>query len=152
MTKDVTKFRPLFSGLSELHQTLDRLFDPNFPEWDKDFPTLQMTQWIPKIDIKDKDGQYLIRADVPGVNPKDIEITLENSILSIKGKKESATKEEKTDYVRVERSSGSFYRSFNLPDAGDSSKITAKSKNGVLEIIVPKNNKPSSHKIQIKEE
>lgn len=152
MAKEITKYRPLFSGLSELHQTLDRLFDTNFSEWERDFPSLQMTRWTPKIDLKDKDGQYLIRADVPGVNPKDIEITLENGILSIKGKKESETKEEKSDYVRIERSSGSFYRSFNLPDAGDSSKITAKSKNGVLEITVPKNNKSSSQKIQIKEE
>lgn len=152
MAKEISKHRPLYSSLSDLHQSLDRLFDTNFTEWDRDFPAFQMTQWTPKIDIKDKDGQYLIRADVPGVNPKDIEINLENGILSIKGKKESETKEEKTDYVRIERSSGSFYRSFNLPDAGDSSKITAKSKNGVLEITVPKNNKSSSQKIQIKEE
>lgn len=152
MNKEITKRGPFYSRLSDLHQTLDRLFDTNFIEWEKDFPALHMTQWTPKIDIKDKDGQYLIRADVPGVNPKDIEITLENGILSLKGKKESEIKEEKSDYVRIERSSGSFYRSFNLPDAGDSSKIIAKAKNGVLEIIVPKNNKPSSHKIQIKEE
>lgn len=152
MTKEITKHGPLYSGLSDLHQTLDRLFDSNLIEWERDFPALQMTQWTPKIDIKDKDGQYLIRADVPGVNPKDIEITLENGILTLKGKKESETKEEKSDYVRIERSTGSFYRSFNLPGVGDSSKITAKAKNGVLEISVPKNNKPSPQKIQIKEE
>lgn len=151
MANELLKHHP-FSELSELHHTLDRLFDNSFTEWNKDFPLPQMSQWTPKIDIKDKDGQYLIRADVPGVNAKDIEITLENGMLTLKGKKESESKEEKENYVRIERSSGSFYRSFSLPDAGDPSKISAKSKNGVLEITVPKNNKSSSHKIQIKEE
>lgn len=152
MNKEVIKHQPLFSGLSELHQALDRLFDRNFLDWEKDFPTMEMTHWVPKIDVKEKDNQYIIRADVPGVNAKDIEVNLENGVLTVKGKKESETKEEKENYVRVERSSGSFYRALNLPDAGDASKITAKSKNGVLEIIIPKNNKSSSHKIQIKEE
>lgn len=152
MSKEITKNQPLFSGLSELHHALDTLFDRNFPKWEKDFPIMEMTQWVPKIDVKEKDSQYIIRADIPGVNPKDIDVSLDNGMLSIKGKKESETKEEKEDYIRVERSSGSFYRSLSLPDAGDSSKITAKSKNGVLEIVIPKNNKSSSHKILIKEE
>lgn len=142
-----------FSGLSELHQALDRLFDRNFLEWEKDFPAMEMTQWVPKIDVKEKNNQYVIRADVPGVNPKDIDISLEHGMLTIKGHKETETKEEKENFMRVERSSGTFYRSLNLPDAVDASKITAKSKNGVLEIIVPKNNnKPTSNKIKIQEE
>ena len=142
-----------FSGLSELHNALDRLFDRNFLEWEKDFPAMEMTQWIPKIDLKEKDNQYVIRADVPGVNPKDIDISLENGMLTIKGHKETETKEEKENFLRIERSSGSFYRTLNLPDAGDISKITAKSKNGVLEITVPKNNnKLTSNKIKIQEE
>ena len=141
------------SGLSELHQALDRLFDRNFLDWEKDFPAMEMTQWVPKIDIKDKNNQYLIRADVPGVNPKDIDISLENGTLILKGHKETETKEEKENFMRIERSSGSFYRALNLPEAGDASKITAKSKNGVLEIIVPKNNnKPTTNKIKIQEE
>lgn len=141
-----------FSGLSELHNALDRLFDRNFLEWEKDFPAMEMTQWIPKIDLKEKDNQYLIRADVPGVNPKDIDISLENGMLTLKGHKETETKEEKENFLRIERSSGTFYRSLNLPDAGDASKITAKSKNGVLEIIVPKNShKATTNKIKIQE-
>lgn len=152
MTKDITKHKPLFSGLSELHNALDRLFDRNFLDLEKNFPSIEMTHWVPKIDIKEKDNQYLIHADIPGVNPKDIDVSLDNGMLTIKGKKESETKQEKEDYIRVERSSGSFYRALSLPDAGDAAKIIAKSKNGVLEIIIPKNNKSSSHKIKIKEE
>lgn len=149
--KEIIKRQPLFSGLSELHQALDQLFDRNFLNWEKDFPSMEMTHWVPKIDVKEKNNQYIIRADIPGVNAKDIEISLDNGMLSIKGKKESETKEEKEDYVRVERSSGSFFRSLSLPYAGDSSKITATSKNGVLEVIVPKD-KSIAHKIQVKEE
>lgn len=119
---------------------------------EKDFPGMEMTHWVPKIDVKEKDGQYIIRADIPGVNAKDIEVSLDNDMLTIKGKKETETKEEKENYVRVERSAGSFYRTINLPDVADSSKVTAKSKNGVLEITVPKNNKSASNKIQVKEE
>ncbi|MFZ2314415.1 MAG: Hsp20/alpha crystallin family protein [Gammaproteobacteria bacterium] len=152
MNKEVIKHQPLFSGLSELHHVLNHLFDRNLLDWEKDFTAMEMTNWVPKVDVKEKDNQYIIRADIPGVNPKDIEVSLDNGTLSIKGKKESETKEEKEDYVRIERSSGSFYRALSLPNAGDESKITAKSKNGVLEITIPKNNKYSSHKIQIKEE
>lgn len=151
MANQIMKHRP-FSGLSELHQALDQLFDRNIFEWEKDFPTTKMAHWAPKIDIKEKDSQFIIHADIPGVNPKDIEVSLDNSMLTIKGKKETETKEENENYVRVERSSGSFYRSINLPGITDSSKITAKSKNGVLEIIVPKNNKSSSSKITVKTE
>lgn len=150
MTNQLMK--PFFSGFDELHQALDRLLDRNFLRWEKEFPTQEMTYWEPKIDVKEKDSTYVIRADIPGVNPKAIEINFENGILTIKGKKESETKEEKENYVRVERSSGSFYRAINLPEVTDTSKIEAKSKNGVLEITVPKTKKSSAPKIQIKEE
>jgi HSP20 family protein len=144
--------RPLASGLNELHQALDRLFDRNFLEWEKDFPAMEMTHWVPTMDVKEKDNFYLIRADLPGVNPKDIEINFENGTLTIQGKKESEVKEEKENYLRIERTAGSFYRAINLSDVTDSTKIEAKSKNGVLEISIPKTKKSSAQKIQIKEE
>lgn len=152
MSNEIVKHQPLFSGLSELHHALDRLFNRNFLEMEKDFPSMEMTHWVPKVDVKEKNGQYIVRADIPGVSVKDIEVSLDNDMLIIKGKKETETKEEKENYVRIERSAGSFYRSIHLPDVTDSSKVTAKSKNGVLEIAIPKNTNSALHKIQVKEE
>lgn len=152
MAKDLVRNQPLFTGLSELHQALDRLFDRDLLDNEMDFPSLEMTHWIPKIDVTEGETQYIIRADMPGVSAKDIEVTLENGTLTIKGKKESETKEKTDNYVRVERSSGSFYRALTLPNAGDPTAISAKSRNGVLEITVPKTSKKTLHKIEIKEE
>lgn len=147
----ITKYLSPFSHLSDLHQALDQLFDRDF-SLGKDFSGGALSQWIPKIDIKEKEDQYIIQADVPGVEPKDIEINLEeNGTLTLKGKRESEKKEEKKDFMRIERASGTFYRSLNLPNIGDSSKIIAKFKNGVLEITIPKNKKSISHKIKILE-
>lgn len=112
-------------------------------------PLFGIDQWSPKIDIKAKDDQYIIKADVPGVDPNDIEVTLENGVLILKGKKEIETKSEREDFLQIERQWGSFYRAITLPDISETSKIKAKSKNGVLEIIIPKNAKQLKHKIEI---
>lgn len=144
--------RPLVTNLLDLHQALDRMFEPSFLDRENWLSTASIdSNWMPTIDIKDDNNQYLIRADVPGVDPKNIEVSIDKNILTIKGHKEQETKEERKNYVCVERSQGSFYRTINLPNAVDSSKIGAKSKNGVLEIIVPKAKESVSQKIQIKE-
>src|SRR5262249_53739240 len=92
------------------------------------------------------------QADIPGVDPKNIDVTIEKGTLSIKGHKEEEKKQEHENYVHIERTQGSFYRSMYLPNAADSSKIAAKCKNGVLEISVPKSKESVSQKIQIKAE
>jgi len=145
--------RPLFSNLSELHQALDRMFEPSsFFDRENWLSNVVGSNWTPTIDIKDEANQYVIRADVPGVDPKNIEVTIDKGMLTIKGHKETETKEERENYVHVERSQGSFYRTFSLPNAADSSKISAKSKHGVLEITVPKAKESLAQKVQIKEE
>lgn len=141
----------LLTNLTELRNTIDRLFTPTLLDWRSELPSV-MTDWAPKIDLAEDHDKYIIHADMPGIEAKDIEITLENGMLTIKGEKESELKEEKKNYVRIERASGSFYRSISVPDAGDPAAITAKSKNGVLEIIVPKNKKTAIRKIAVKEE
>jgi len=145
--------RPLFSNLSELHQALDRMFEPSsFLDRENWLSNVVGSNWTPTIDIKDEANQYLIRADVPGVDPKNIEVSIDKGMLTIRGHRETETKEERENYVHVERSQGSFYRTISLPNAADSSKISAKSKHGVLEITIPKVKENLSQKIQIKEE
>ena len=148
----ITKRSSIFPNISELHQALDRMFEPNWSQRENWLSNVVGTHWAPSIDIKEQENQYVIRADVPGVDPKNIDVSMDKGMLTIKGQTETETKEERADYLHVERSQGSFYRSIRLPNATDSSKITAKTKNGVLEILVPKLKENQSQKIQIKEE
>ncbi len=90
------------------------------------------------MDIKETRDAFILHADVPGVDPKDIDVHMENGILTIKGDRESEKKDEREGYKRVERQYGAFYRRFSLPDTADAEKIAAKCKNGVLEITIPK--------------
>ena len=107
------------------------------------------TEWMPQIDIKEDDTQYTFTADVPGVDPEDITVTMENGTLCIKGERRSEKEEKKKNYHRRECMMGTFERSFRMPEAADSSKITAKVKNGVLTIHVGKREvaKPKAIKI-----
>jgi len=109
-------------------------------------------QWLPAIDIREEEDKFLISADLPGVDPKDIDISLENNLLTLKGKREEVHEEKKGSFYRMERMQGQFYRQFTLPIAVDSKHITAKSKQGVLEVIVPKKEKTEIKKIEVKVE
>ena len=148
------RYRQDYSPLTELHQTLNRLMEPAWFGNDNSdsFGQMISSVWAPSIDVKDEPGQYVVKADIPGVDPKNIDINLKNGLLTIKGHKETEKKEESKNYVCIERSHGSFCRNINLPDIVDASKINAKSKNGVLEIVIPKSKEAGSHKIQVKEE
>jgi HSP20 family protein len=94
--------------------------------------------WSPAVDIKDEPERYIILADVPGVDPKDIEINTENGILTITGTRAHPKAEERERYQRRERATGTFVRRFALPDRVDSERISARGRNGVLEISIPK--------------
>lgn len=107
------------------------------------------SDWVPAVDIKEEKDNFLIVADIPGVDPKDIEVHMENGILTIKGEKETEKKEDRDGYKRVERSFGSFYRRFSLPDSADPEKITAKSNHGVLEVRIAKHEKVQPRKIAV---
>ncbi len=95
-------------------------------------------EWVPSVDIKEAADKFIIYADIPGVKPEDIDVSMEAGVLTVRGKKESEVKTEKEGYKRVERSAGSFYRRFSLPDSANDEAINAKCKLGVLEIVIPK--------------
>lgn len=141
---------PLVSSLAELQQTINRLFDPTLMEQEDGLSNLLNSDWIPTIDVKDSGSHYLITADIPGVDPKNIEVSMDNNILTIKGQKETKTREERKNYVRYERSKGAFCRSISLPEVVDAAKISAKTKNGVLEITAPKNKQGTKRNIRVK--
>jgi len=106
--------------------------------------------WRPAVDIKEEPNRFVILADLPGVDPKDIEITMDKGVLTIKGERVSEKEETREGYRRVERMRGTFYRRFSLPDAADAEQIEAHAKNGVLEIVLPKHAEVQPRKISVK--
>jgi HSP20 family protein len=94
--------------------------------------------WLPPADINEEDNQFLLHVDLPGVDPKAVEITSEQGVLTIKGKREDSKREVRDGYRRVERITGEFQRRFSLPDTADVQNIKAKAVNGVLEVSIPK--------------
>ncbi len=146
----ISKRPPIVSSLVELQQVINRLFDPTLMEQEDGLSNLLNSDWIPSIDVKDNGSHFFITADVPGVDPKNIEVSMDNNILTIKGSKEAKVKEEHKNYVRYERSRGAFCRSLSLPEVVDEKKISAKTRNGVLEITAPKNKSGTRRSIKVK--
>ena len=133
--------------VNQLRREMDRFYDPA-NETDET-SNIATSDWIPAVDIKETDAAFEIHADIPGVDPKDINVNMEDGVLTIKGERESKSEEEHEGYKRIERSRGSFYRRFSLPDTADADKITAKSNHGVLEITIPKQEKVQPRKISV---
>ncbi len=106
-------------------------------------------EWAPAVDIKEDANRFVIHADIPGVKPEEIDISMEDGVLTIKGEKKSESKTEKEGYKRVERTYGSFYRRFSLPDTANADAISASSKHGVLEVVIPKREAVQPKKISV---
>ena len=134
-----------WSLLDQMRREMERAVDSRAEEGS----SVATSDWVPAVDIKEEDDAFMIVADIPGVDPKDIEVHMDNGVLTIKGEKESEKKEEKEGYKRVERSYGSFYRRFSLPDTADAEKITASSNHGVLEVRIAKHEKVQPRKITV---
>jgi len=116
----------------------------------KNFETgMSTTAWNPAVDIFENENDIVIKAELPGMNAKDIEVKLENNVLMLKGERrfEKETKEE--NYHRVEREYGTFSRSFSLPMAVNAEKVTAEYKDGVLKIVLPKKEETKPKPIKI---
>lgn len=143
----IVRYEP-WSLLNQLQGSMGRMLDPNTRYADDESP-LTTSDWVPAVDIKEEDERYVIHADIPGVEAKDIDVNMEDGILSIRGQRESRSEEEREGYKRVERVRGSFYRRFSLPDGADSESISAKYKDGVLEILIPKQVKVLPKRIEV---
>ncbi|HEX7031291.1 MAG TPA: Hsp20/alpha crystallin family protein [Gammaproteobacteria bacterium] len=136
-----------FGGLNQLHNEINRLFDSLGGPYDEEGTAA--TDWMPAVDVTEEENRYVLHADVPGVDPKDIDITLENGVLTIRGRREASRSENERGYRRVERMYGSFFRRFTLPDTADAEKISAQSKHGVLELVIPKQEKTQPRRITV---
>jgi len=138
------KYEP-WNLLDQMRREMDRAVDTRTAEGS----SVATSDWVPAVDIKEEKDSFVIVADIPGVDPNDIEVHMENGMLTIKGEKESEKKDEREGYKRVERRFGSFYRRFSLPDTADAEKISAKSNNGVLEVRIAKQEQVQPRKISV---
>jgi HSP20 family protein len=111
---------------------------------------LTTTEWIPRIDVVERDGAMVLRADLAGIDPDDIVVNVENGVLSIWGERQQEDREENDRVVRAERMYGSFFRSIPLPDGADEEHVTAEFKNGVLELTIPVTQRDRGRRIAVK--
>jgi HSP20 family protein len=143
----LTRYEP-WTAMSRLHRELDQLFGDTFgtPE----AASASNVAWIPAVDVHEEKDRFVVRADLPGVEQKDIEITAEDGILTIRGERRGDRREENGQgYERIERTYGTFLRRFTLPETAQAEAIKAKHANGVLEVSIPKQPKVEPRKIRI---
>ena len=147
---NLRRYEPL-NLFSQLQNEVNKLFDNRTGVLDggENFPTITTAEWAPAVDIKEEPDRFVVKADLPGVQSKDVDVSMENGMLSIKGERKAETQDERDGYKRVECCYGSFYRRFSLPTTANADKITAKLKDGVLEVVIPKKEGVQPRKISV---
>ena len=115
----------------------------------QDFADGANVSWIPHVDIREEAERFVVVADVPGVEPKDIEVTADKGVLTVRGERRSQSQSSADGYERVERASGSFLRRFTLPESADAEAIKATHVNGVLELSIPKRPQEQPRRIAV---
>lgn len=131
--------------LARLQQEMARAFDAN-----ADGETSSATaDWTPAVDIREEANRYVLIADVPGVEPEQIEVTAENGVLTLRGERRMADAQAQRSFKRVERFHGAFHRRFALPDAVNTDQISATCRNGVLEVTIPKHERLQPRRVPV---
>ena len=142
----LVRYDPLFS-VRQLQDDINRLFSG----WSTNDSSGVTADWVPSVDINEFDDKFQLFVDVPGVDPKDVEITLEAGVLTITGERFAQAEKADEDVVsrRAERGTGRFYRRFILPETVDADKVKATDRHGVLEILIPKQAKAQPRRIKV---
>lgn len=142
------RYQP-WDAFSQVRDEMNRVLKAQLDEQDSDSSRVVTSQWAPAVDIKEEQNRFVIYADLPGVKVDDIEITMEKGVLTVRGERKLEKEEDRSGFRRVERSRGTFYRRFSLPDSADAERIQARSRDGVLEIVIPKQEKSQPRKIAV---
>jgi HSP20 family protein len=139
-------FRDLFQD-----RFVNRFFDEAFratrPAADEEWAL--GGSWAPAVDIYEQDGNLVLKAELAGVDPKNVDVRVENNVLTLRGERRLDSEVKRDNYHRVERSYGSFSRSFSLPTVVDTEKIKAEYKDGVLRLVLPKKEEAKPKQIEI---
>jgi len=133
--------------LATLQKEMNRLFDSFFGEGAA--ANGDRSRWLPAMDLLERENEYVLRVDLPGVKPEDVKVELQNDVLTISGERHAEHEERKEGAYRLERGYGRFTRSLTLPEGVDPAKIAARLENGVLEVIVPKPEERKPQRIAI---
>lgn len=148
---------PSIHPIANIEKAFDRFFGRSLPSlWSwNDTPVVDTLfefdgLRLPSLDMIDRDAEIVVRAEIPGIEKKDIDVSIANNVLTIKGQTKSESKEEKGDYYRHEIASSSFARSVSLPSDIDESKILANLKDGILEVVLPKHESSQRKTIEVK--
>jgi len=127
-------------GFYDLHSEMNRMFDEMFGGLDRGRSGRQQgeqaTEWVPALDVLNKDGNLIVRAELPGVKQEDVDITVHERVLTVSGERKEEREQERGGYYVKERRHGSFRRSLMLPEGVDESKIRARFEDGVLEVTI----------------
>ena len=147
MRTSITRFTP-FRGVTSLQDQINRLFNESF---DRSSEEGNLTSWAPSVDIYETEQELVVKSDLPDVKPEDLDIRVENNILTIRGERKFEKKVSEDKYLRVERAYGSFSRSFSLANTVNTEAIKADYKDGVLTLTIPKREeaKPKQIKVQV---
>jgi HSP20 family protein len=148
MAWEIAPRRP-FRELERMRREMDRVWDSFFGERSIT-KTGEVGEWLPSLDIAETKNDIVVKAEIPGMDPKDIDISLTNDILTIKGEKKQEKEEKEENYHLIERSYGKFMRSVQLPREVKSDKISASYKDGVLNITLPKSEEAKKKEVKIK--
>jgi HSP20 family protein len=139
-----------FRELEEMSDRLNRVFARPALRTTNGKENLTVADWMPTVDISETEGEYLIQAELPEVKKEDVKVTVENGVLTLQGERRQEKEEKGKKFHRVERSYGSFIRSFTLPESVDDSGVKAEYKDGVLNLHLPKTEKVKPKAIEVK--
>ena len=143
----IVRYNPL-SG-RHLQEEFRQVFERFLGDAGADPSDVVTSQWAPRVDIREEADRFVIFADIPGVDPQDIEVQMDKGILTLKGERAGEETEEGKGYSRRERAWGAFHRRFALPDTADAEGIVATGHNGVLEVVIPKRAESTPRRIQV---
>jgi HSP20 family protein len=135
--------------LSTIQNEMNRLFNTFFETPTHGNGTPALRRWVPAMDLVETEAEFVLRADLPGLTEKDVNIELEDNVLTVSGERKTERQDRKEGYYRVERASGSFSRSLTLPEGVDPDAVVASFEHGVLEVRVPKPETPKPRKVAI---
>lgn len=141
------KYDP-FRELKSLQDEMNRLFMTSLP---RSFSQEEMASggWSPSVDIYESENEIVLEAELPGMRREDFEVSIENNVITLKGERRFEKKEEGDNYHRVERSYGSFTRSFSLPRTVSAEETSADFKNGILRVSLPKREEAKARRIEV---
>jgi len=138
------------SDILGMQRDINHMFDRFFRGGVLDDAEFPAASWVPAVDLAEKDDAYIAKVELPGVSKDDVKITLLDNIITIRGEKKDEKETKESNYHRVERSYGSFQRSFNLPSAVKGDKVDAQYKDGILTISLPKAEEAKRKQIEVK--